>query len=78
MVCFSITRGLFVGVKHKHRINICLFLFLFVLLSTSKIIQAQERILPAELASQYTVRKWVLDDGLPDGRVCGVTSGADA
>lgn len=32
---------------------------------------------PSAAASAYTVRKWTLDDGLPDSHVCGVVSGRD-
>ena len=38
---------------------------------------ARERLLPLGLSSQFTVQKWTLDDGLPEGQVCGVVSGAD-
>lgn len=32
---------------------------------------------PPSLADAYTVRKWTLDDGLPDSQVCGVVPGQD-
>ncbi len=35
------------------------------------------RAAPPSLADAYTVRKWTLDDGLPDSQVCGVVPGQD-
>lgn len=34
-------------------------------------------LLPQGPARGYTVRRWTLDDGLPDSQVCGVVSGRD-
>ncbi|MDD4102783.1 MAG: two-component regulator propeller domain-containing protein [Kiritimatiellae bacterium] len=34
-------------------------------------------LLPPDLAGDYTVRQWTLDNGLPDSQVCGVVQGAD-
>jgi len=36
-----------------------------------------ESLLPPDLASAYTVRRWTLDDCLPDSLVCGVAAGRD-
>ena len=36
-----------------------------------------ESLLPPDFAGEYTVRKWTLDDGLPDSLVCGVVPGRD-
>jgi signal transduction histidine kinase/ligand-binding sensor domain-containing protein len=36
-----------------------------------------ESLLPPDLERAYTVRKWTLDDGLPDSQVCGVVPGRD-
>lgn len=33
--------------------------------------------LPQGLARNFTVRRWTLDDGLPDSQICGVVSGRD-
>lgn len=54
----------------------CALLFLLVGTGAAGV-QAQEKVLPSELAALYTVRKWTLDEGLPDGRVCGVAAGVD-
>ena len=51
---------------------IFLFVFLF-----SLTLHADERILPPDLAPEYTVKRWTLDDGLPEGQVCGVVAGKD-
>ena len=71
------TRAFSGGVKNRCRTEKCLLPLLLVLLSVQITLQAQERILPPEMASLYTVRKWTLDDGLPDSRVCGVVAGLD-
>lgn len=39
--------------------------------------RGMESLLPPDLARAYTVRKWTLDDGLPDSLVCGVVPGRD-
>ncbi len=36
-----------------------------------------ESLLPPALAREYTLRRWTLDDGLPDSLVCGVAPGRD-
>lgn len=36
-----------------------------------------EGLLPPSLAPEYTLRRWTLDDGLPDSLVCGVAPGLD-
>lgn len=40
-------------------------------------LQGAENLLSPELTREYTVRRWTLDDGLPDSQVCGVAAGRD-
>jgi len=37
----------------------------------------EETLLPSDTVGAYAVRRWTLDDGLPDSLVCGVASGRD-
>ncbi|MDD4102136.1 MAG: ATP-binding protein [Kiritimatiellae bacterium] len=58
----------------KQAISICLIV---AALHSLNLAGAENSPLPPALADRYTVRRWTLDDGLPDSQICGVAPGND-